>query len=94
MCIFAEVSAAGIITKDHVIAVCGSIAKWRDRKSPCERRKKNSENYEIALPYTKFKDHAHKGSAEILKLMAVLSHGEYSDSEARGSSALPHCKQV
>ena len=30
------------LTEDYAYVVCGSMAKWRDRKTPCTQRKKNS----------------------------------------------------
>ena len=29
-----------VYTEDYVYVVCGSMAKWRDRKTPCTQRKK------------------------------------------------------
>ena len=39
-----------VYTEDYVYVVCGSIAKWRDRKTPCTQRKKTLENCGIAPP--------------------------------------------
>ena len=39
-----------VYAKDYVYVVCRSVAKWRDRKTPCTQRKKNLENDGIAPP--------------------------------------------
>ena len=33
-----------VYTEDYVYVACGSMAKWRDCKTPCTQRKKNLEN--------------------------------------------------